>query len=141
MKNLSKALTICVLFCIVMFTLAACGSSSDSESTLEGNTYVFTSYTVDDEDQTETITAMYSAMSLTFGSDGVCTQSITWSDEYAEALGITEAVEQEGTYEEDSDSVTVTFASDEGDTVMEFTIDGDAISMEEDGCITTYTAQ
>ena len=143
MKKLSKALSLCLVSAFALTALAACGSSSgsSSESALEGTTYAFTSYTVDDEDQTELMTEMYSEMSLTFEADGVCVQTITWSEEYAELLGITDPVEQEGTYEEDGDSVTVTFASDEGDTVMELTIDGDTLSMDEDGCVTTYTAQ
>ena len=144
MKKISKALAFCLVSALALMALAACGSSSgssSSESALEGKTYAFTSYTADDEDQSEVITEMYSEMTLTFEADGVCIQTITWSEEYAELLGITDPVEQEGTYEESSDSVTVTFESDEGDTVMEFTIDGDTLSMDEDGCVTTYTAQ
>ena len=125
--------------------LCACGSgsggSSDSSGSLSGSTYVFSGYTVDGEDQTELMTEMYSEMTLTFEDDGVCIQTITWSEEYAELLGITDPVEQEGTYEKDGDSVTVTFESDEGDTVMEFTVDGDTLSMDEDGYVTTYTLQ
>ena len=143
MKKLSKALAFCLVSAFALMALAACGSSSgsSSESALEGKTYAFTSYSVDGEDQSEVMTEMYSEMTLAFESGGVCIQTITWSEEYAELLGITDPVEQEGTYEEDGDSVTVTFESDEGDTVMEFTIDGDTLSMDEDGCVTTYTAQ
>ena len=145
MKKITKALALCLISAMVISALAACGSSSSdsgsSGSMLEGNTYAFTSYTVDDEDQTEVMTEMYSEMTLTFEADGVCIQTITWSEEYAELLGITDPVEQEGTYEEDGDGVTVTFASDEGDTVMEFTIDDDTLTMDEDGYVTTYTLQ
>ena len=145
MKKTAKILSLCLAAAMLMCSLAACGSSSSdtgsAESTLEGNTYVFTSYTVDGEDQSEVMTAMYAEMSLTFEADGVCVQSITWSEEYAELLGISDPVEQEGTYEESGETVTVTFESDEGDTVMELTVDGDTLSMDEDGCITTYTLQ
>ena len=143
MKKISKALAFCLVSVFALMALAACGSSSgsSSESALEGKTYAFTSYTVDGEDQSEVMTEMYSEMTLAFEEGGVCTQTITWSEEYAQLLGITDPVEQEGTYEESSDSVTVTFESDEGDTVMELTIDGDTLSMDEDGCVTTYTAQ
>ena len=145
MKKIIKASALCLISAMIISALAACGSSSSgsdsSDSALEGKTYAFTGYTVDGEDQTEVMTEMYSEMTLTFESDGVCIQTITWSEEYAELLGITDPVEQEGTYEELSDSVTVTFESDEGDTVMEFTVDGDTLTMDEDGYVTTYTAQ
>ena len=145
MKKIIKASALCLISAMIISALAACGSSSSgsdsSDSALEGKTYAFTGYTVDGEDQTEVMTEMYSEMTLTFEADGVCIQTITWSDEYAELLGITDPVEQEGTYEESLDSVTVTFESDEGDTVMEFTVDGDTLTMDEDGCVTTYTAQ
>lgn len=147
MKKITKITSLCLAMAVLMFALAACGSSSSdsdtsaSESALAGKTYAFTSYTADGEDQTDVMTSMYSAMTITFEEDGVCVQTITWSDEYAELLGIEEPVEQEGTYEETDDSVTVTFASDEGDTVMEFVIDGDTLTMDEDGYVTVYTVQ
>ena len=145
MKKLTKTLAVSLIAVMAALALCACGSgsggSSDSSGSLSGSTYVFSGYTVDGEDQTELMTEMYSEMTLTFEDDGVCIQTITWSEEYAELLGITDPVEQEGTYEEDGDSVTVTFESDEGDTVMEFTVDGDTLTMDEDGYVTTYTLQ
>lgn len=145
MKKLTKALSVSVIAVMAALALCACGGSSGSSSgdsdSLSGSTYAFSSYTVDGEDQTELMTEMYSEMTLAFEDDGVCIQTITWSEEYAELLGVTDPVEQEGTYEEDGDSVTVTFESDEGDTVMEFVIEDDTLTMDEDGYVTTYTLQ
>ena len=112
----------------------------NNPSAVAGKTYVFESYAIDGEDQTDAMLEMYSSISLAFDEDGVCVQTTVWSDAYAEMLG-SDPVEMSGTYEEDSDTVTVTFESDEGDTVMTFTVDGDTLVMEEDDETTTYIVE
>jgi len=136
------AITICLVLSFAL--LAGCGGTSSTDSTsgdatsVAGNTYVFESYTVDDEDQTETITAMFAEQKLTFNDDGTVVQTTTWSDAMAEQLSITEPVEATGTYEEADGTVTVVISSDEGDTEMTFTVSDDALTLTEDTAVTVY---
>lgn len=142
-KNIARLLlTIGLIFC-----LTGCGGSGDgkgsenstgADSLVSGKTYSFESYTVDGENSTESMTAMYKEQTLTFEEDGTCVQTIIWADEMAEELGMTEPVEQNGTYTESGSTVTATFASDEEDLVMEFTAEDDTLTMDEDGYVTVY---
>ena len=153
MKNFKRVLVVCVAAMALASVLAGCsggdtedveGSAStdavETTASLAGNTYALASYIVDDEDLTESMTALYASQTLTFEEDGVCIQTIVWADEYIDLFG-SDPVEMEGTYEEGDGTVTVTFASDEGDTVMEFTVEDGALVMEEDGSVTTYELQ
>ena len=136
MKKWTKSLASGVLALSLLFGAGAC--SSEEETSVAGSTYTFASYTIDEEDYTETMTSMYSEWTLTFEEDGVCSQSITWADAYAEIMG-SDPVVVEGTYEESDGTVTVTFASDEDeDTVMTFTAEDDTLIMDEDGTVTTF---
>ena len=153
MKNFKRVLVVCVAAMALVSVLAGCsgGDTEDAEgsasadavettASLAGNTYALASYIVDDEDVTESMTALYASQTLTFEEDGVCVQTIVWADEYVDLFG-SDPVEMEGTYEEGDGTVTVTFASDEGDAVMEFTVEEGALVMEEDGSVTTYKLQ
>ena len=143
MKINSKSLALLFVGAVSAITLTACGGggTSQADSRVSGNTYSFESCTVDGEDATETITAMYSEQSFAFDDDGICTQTIVWSDEFAEAMGSADPVEQSGTYEEKDDTVTVTLSSDEEETVLEFTVDGETLTMDDDGSVMVYKLQ
>ena len=154
MKNFKRVLVVCVAAMALVSVLAGC-SGGDTEETdgsastdavetaatsVAGGTYAFSSYIVDGEDLTDSMTALYASQTLTFEEDGVCIQTIVWADEYVDLFG-SDPVEMEGTYEEGDGTVTVTFESDEGDTVMAFTVEDGALVMEEDGSVTTYELQ
>lgn len=109
-----------------------------AESKISGKTYVFESCTLDGQDATETIRAMYSEQSFSFKDDGVCIQTIVWAGELAESMG-SDSVEQTGTYEEGKDTVKVTFEMEgEATTVLEFTIEDDMIKVVEEGSTMVY---
>lgn len=138
MKKSVKILSVMLMVTMFVFTLAACGNNGGSESKVNGNTYVFDSYTLNGEDATETLKAMYSEQSFSFKDDGSCVQTIVWADELAETMG-TDPMELMGTYEESGDTVKVTFKVDgERDTEMEFTIDADTLKLIEEGSTTVY---
>lgn len=138
MKKSVKNLSVLLIVTVLALTLAACGNNGGSKSKVNGNTYVFDSYTLNGEDATETIKAMYSEQSFSFKDDGVCVQTIVWADELAETMGA-DPVEMTGAYEESGDTVKVTFKMDgESDTEMEFTIDADTIKLVEEGSTTVY---
>lgn len=134
MKNYAKSFSLLLVVALLTLCFAACGNNSSSVS---GNTYVFESCTMDGEDITEMLTAMYSEQSFSFKADGSCVQTMVWAEDMAEALG-TDSAEVSGTYTESGNTVTVTFASDEGDVVMEFTVDGDTLTMNDEGSVMVY---
>lgn len=139
MKTAMKTIALVLAVALLSVSFVAC---SDTASTsVKGNTYDFASYVVDGEDVTETMTMMFSKQSLTFKEDGVCVQTLAWADAYAELMGSSDPIEQNGTWEEKDGTVTATFASDEGDTVFVFTVDGETLTMTEDGSVTTYNLQ
>ena len=149
MKKTVKTLSVLLMAVMLVLNLSACGDnaesgnkvSSESESKVNGKTYVFESLTADGKDATETIKAMYSEQSFEFKDDGVCVQTIVWADAMAETMG-TDPVVQNGTYEENGDKLKVTFKMDgESDTVMEFTIDSDTIKLDEEGSVMLYKAK
>lgn len=136
MKKFSRILAVLVMVTMLVLTITACGSKNESK--VNGKTYAFESYTLDGEDATATIAAMYSEQSFTFKDGGACEQKIVWSGEMAELMG-SDPVIQNGTYEENGDKVTVTFKMEgEDDTVMEFTVDSDTIKLVEEGSTTVY---
>lgn len=138
MKKKEKILSVLLMATMLVFTLAACGNNGGSESKVNGNTYIFDSYTLNGEDATEIMKSMYSEQSFSFKDDGVCVQTIIWADEMAEAMG-TDPVEQTGTYEESGDTVKVAFKVDgESDTEMEFAIDADTLKLVEEGSTIVY---
>ena len=154
MKNLRRTFILCLTAVVLAVVLAGCSDTTSTEGSAEtdteateaaetslaGSTYAFASYIVDDEDLTESMTALYASQTLSFEEDGVCIQTIVWADDYVDLFG-SDPIEMEGTYEEGDGTVTVTFESDEGDTVMEFTVEDGALVMEEDGSVTTYELQ
>ena len=149
---MKKTLSVLLMATMIILTFAACGNKSEpenkagnesevkkeseeskkgEESKVNGKTYVFDSCTEGGKDATETIKAMYSEQSFEFKDGGVCVQTIVWADAMAETMG-TDPVVQEGTYEENGDTVKVTFKVEgESDTAMEFTIDSDTIKLIE----------
>lgn len=139
MKTYSKITALLIVVALLVFGAVSCGGGA--ESLVNGKTFAFDSCTMDGEDATESITSIYKEQTLTFKDDGVCTQTIVWADEVAEMMGSTDPIEQDGTYEEKDGKVTVTIASDEGDVVMEFTVEGDMLTMTEDGSVMVYKAQ
>lgn len=140
MKTFSKSLALLLALTLITLGLAAC-SNNDSASKVSGKTFAFESCTMDGEDATETITAMYKEQSFSFKEDGTCVQTIVWTDEFAEMMGSSDPVEQSGSYEESGNTVKLTFTSDDEDVVMEFTIDGDTLTMTEDGSVMVYKLQ
>lgn len=140
MKTYTKSFALLLVATIISICFAACGNNS-AASQVSGKTYAFESCTVDGEDATETITAMYSEQSFTFKDDGTCIQTIVWSEAFAETMGSSDPVEQSGTYEEKDNIVKVTFSSDEEDMVLEFTIDGETLTQTEDGSVVVYKLQ
>ena len=155
MKKTLKTLSVLLMAAVLVLNLSACGdnaaesgnkvnsesegkASSESESKVSGKTYVFDSCTEGDKDATESVKAMYSEQSFEFKDGGVCVQTIVWADAMAETMG-TDPVVQEGTYEENGDTVKVTFKVEgESDTAMEFTIDSDTIKLIENETTTLY---
>ena len=139
MKNYAKSYSLMLVLVLLTMCFAACGKDEDQKasSLVGGKTYAFESCTVDGEDVTETFTAMYSEQSFSFKDDGTCVQTIIWAEEMAEALG-TDPVKISGTYTEKEKTITATFVSDEGDVVMEFTVDGDTLTMNDEGSIMVY---
>lgn len=161
MKRNAKILSVLLMMTVFVFALTACGNTKTADtdkdgskvegnkegtesktdkasSKVEGNTYAFESYTLNGEDASQTIAALYKEQTFEFKADGVCVQSITWSDEMAATMG-TDPVVMEGTYEESGDTVTVTFTMEgEEDTVMEFRVDSDTIKALEETATTVY---
>lgn len=136
MKKFSRILAVLVMATMLVLTITTCGNKNESK--VNGKTYAFESYTLNGEDATETITAMYSEQTCTFKDGGACEQKMVWTGEMAELMG-TDPVIQNGTYEENGDKVTVTFKmEDEDDTVMEFTVDSDTIKLIEEESTTVY---
>lgn len=140
MKTHIKSFALLIVAAIITVCFAACGKSS-AASQVSGKTYAFESCTVDGEDATETITAMYSKQSFSFKDDGTCIQTIVWSDSFAEMMGSSDPIEQSGTYEEKDNTVKVTFSSNEESTVLEFKIDGETLTVTEDGNVMIYKLQ
>lgn len=137
MKKHVKVLSVLLMATMIVFALAACGGKS-GESKVNGKTYAFESCTEDGQDATETIKAMYSEQTFEFKDDGVCVQTLVWAGEMAELMG-TDPVVQNGTYEENGDTVKVTFKVDgEEDLVMEFTADSDTLKLAEEGTEMIY---
>ena len=135
MKTYAKSFSLLLVAALLMLCFTACGNQK--AASVSGNTYAFESCTIDGEDATETLTAMYIEQSISFKDDGTCVQTIVWSEAMAEMLG-TDPVEVNGTYTEGENTVTATFTSDEGDVVMEFTVDGDTLTFTEDGSVMVY---
>lgn len=135
MKTYAKSIAILLLAALLTLCFVACGKN-DAPS-VNGNTYTFVSCTVDGEDATETVKALYSEQSFSFKKDGTCVQTLVWAGEMAELLG-TDPVEVNGTYTEKDKVVTATFSSDEGDVVMTFTLDGDTLTMNDEGSVMVY---
>lgn len=121
---------------LLVASVTACGAGA---SKVSGKTYAFDSYTQDGEDMTADFASMYKEQTLAFTDDGVCVQTIEWADEAATMLGISEPMEVSGTYTESGDTLSVVFPDEEGDTVMEFVIGEDTLTMTEDGAVTVYT--
>lgn len=140
MKTHIKSIALLLVTVIITVCFAACGNGSTA-SQVSGKTYNFESCTIDGEDATETITAMYSKQSFSFKDDGTCVQTIVWSDTFAETMGSSDPVEQSGTYEEKDNTVKVTFSFDEESTVLEFKIDGETLTVTEDGSVMVYKLQ
>jgi|GEM_PF-5062109 len=125
-----------LIACAVL--LAGCGGTASSS--VAGNTYSFTSCTEDGKDVSDLYRAMFDDLSFTFNADGTAVESVTWTADYAAAIGVTDPVEIEGTYTESGSTVTVLFEDEEeGDLTMEFTAEGDTLTSEEDGVVTVYT--
>ena len=140
MKTYAKSLMLLLLAMVLVLSFTACGKKKD-DSGISGKTYAFESCTIDGEDMTADIAAMYTEQTFAFKEDGVCVQTIVWADEVAELMGSSDPVVQEGTYKEKGDKVTVTFSSDEEDLTMEFTLDGDKLVIKEEGSEMVYKLQ
>lgn len=148
MKKLSKLLSLLIMSAMLVLCFTACGNSGGgatenkaTESKVKGQTYELESYTVNGKDSLETLNAMYSEWSLSFKDDGACSKTIVWAGDAAQVMG-TDPVVQTGTYEENGDTVKVTFKVEgEDDTVMEFKIESDTIKLVEDSNITVFKSK
>ncbi len=141
MKKFVKSFLVLGMVLAFLLTLTACGSDkkeTTAASNVSGKTYAFESYTLDGEDATESLTAVYASQKFEFKADGVCEQTIVWAEEMAALMGA-DPVVVSGTYTEDGNNVTATFPVEgEEDTVMAFTVDGDTLQLVEEGSTTVY---
>lgn len=149
MKKFTKLIAVLMIMALATVAFAGCnnesgnngGETGENKSVVEGKVFVFESCTMDGEDATEMVMSMYKEQSIEFKADGVCVQSVTWSDDFAEDPENNVPVVTTGTYTEDGNTITAAFTVDGEEMVSVFTCADDKLTQDKDGVVMVYTVK